>query len=79
MKMIYEKYKFSHCAHINYDTVTWRLKAAICPSAWRGFAEPVPVATRKAPLLDGELLEQVSTATNTTEEAMHCIQSHVDS
>jgi hypothetical protein len=35
------------------------------------------MAARKAPLLDGELLEHVSTATNTTEEAMHCIQSHV--
>jgi hypothetical protein len=56
---------------------TRRLKAAICPSAGRGFAEHVPMTTR--PLLDGELLEHVSTATNTTEEAMHCMQSHVDS
>jgi hypothetical protein len=36
------------------------LKAAICPSAGRGFAEHVPVATRKEPLLDGELLEPTS-------------------
>jgi hypothetical protein len=69
-KCIYTIYK-----HI----VTWRLKAAICPSAGRGFAEHVLVATRNAQLLDGEMLEHVSTATNTTEEAMHCIQSHVDS
>jgi hypothetical protein len=37
------------------------------------------MAKRKAPLLDGELLEHVSTATNTIEEAMHCIKRHVDS
>jgi hypothetical protein len=49
------------------------------PICWAGLAEHVPAATRKAPLLDGELLEHVSTATNTTEEAMYCIQSHVDS
>jgi hypothetical protein len=49
------------------------------PICWAGLAERVPVATRKAPLLDGELLEHVSIATNTTEEAMHFIQSHVDS
>jgi hypothetical protein len=55
--------------------MTWRLKAAVCPSAGRGFAEHVPAATRKAPLLDGELLEHVSIATNTTDEAMHCLQS----
>jgi hypothetical protein len=61
------------------NTVTWRLKAAIWPSARRGFAEHVPVTKWKAPLLDDELLEHVSTATNETEEAMHCIQSHVDS
>jgi hypothetical protein len=36
------------------------------------------MASRKAPLLDGELLEHVSTATNMTEEAMHCIQNHID-
>jgi hypothetical protein len=30
------------------------------------------VATRKALRLDSKLLEHVSTATNTTEEAMHC-------
>jgi hypothetical protein len=32
------------------------------------------VATLKAPLLDGELLEHVSTEMNTTEEAMQCMQ-----
>jgi hypothetical protein len=32
------------------------------------------MATWKAPLLDGELLEHVSTATNMTEEGMHCTQ-----
>jgi hypothetical protein len=37
----------------------------------RDFAEHVPVATPKTQLLDGELLEHVTTA-------MHCIQSHVD-
>jgi hypothetical protein len=62
-----------------FNIVTRRRKAAVCPSARRGFAEHVPVATRKAPLLYGELLEHVSTAANTTEEAIHCIQSHVDS
>jgi hypothetical protein len=36
------------------------------------------VAKRKAPLLDGEMLEHVSTVTNTTEEAMLCIESHAD-
>jgi hypothetical protein len=35
--------------------------------------------TWKVPLLDGELLEYVSTAMNMTEEAMHRVQSHVDS
>jgi hypothetical protein len=35
------------------------------------------MATRKAPLLNGELLEHVSTATNTTEEAMQCIVTFV--
>jgi hypothetical protein len=59
-----------------FDILTWRLNAG---SAGRGFAEHVPVAKRKAPLLDGELLEHVSTVKNTTEEAMHCIQSNVDS
>jgi hypothetical protein len=54
--------------------VTWRLKAAICPSAGRGFVEHVSVEIRNAPLLDSELLEHVSTATNTTEEAMHCLE-----
>jgi hypothetical protein len=43
------------------------------------FAEHVPMATWKAQLLDGELLEHVSTAMNTTEESMHCIQSNIDS
>jgi hypothetical protein len=37
------------------------------------------MATWKAVLLDGELLEHVSTTTNMTEQAMHCIESHVDS
>jgi hypothetical protein len=59
--------------------VTRRLKAAICPSPGREFAEHVPVATRKAPLMDGKLLEHVSIVTNTTKEATHCIQNHVDS
>jgi hypothetical protein len=49
------------------------------PSAGRGFTEHTPVATRKAPRVDGELLERISAVTNTTEEAMHCMQSHVDS
>jgi hypothetical protein len=57
--------------------VTWRLKAVICPSAGRGVTEHIPMATPKAPLLDGEMLEHVSTATDMAEEAMHCIQSRV--
>jgi hypothetical protein len=64
--------RWSDLLQYQYSIVTWRLEAAICPFAGRGFAEHVPVATRKAPLLDGELLE-----TNTTEEAMHCIHSDV--
>jgi hypothetical protein len=52
---------------LGQNIVTWHPKAAICPSDGRGFAENVPVATRKASLLDGELLEQVSIATITTE------------
>jgi hypothetical protein len=47
----------------------------LCPSAGWGYAKHIPVATRKAPALDGKLLEHVSIATNRTEEAMHCIQS----
>jgi hypothetical protein len=47
------------------------MKAAICPTAGQGFAEHIPVATWKVPLLDGKLLEYVSTAMN--KEAMHCI------
>jgi hypothetical protein len=49
------------------------------PIAWWGFTGQVPVATRKILLLDSELLEHVSTTMNTTEEAMHCIQGHVNS
>jgi hypothetical protein len=59
------------------NTVTWRLKAAICRSAGRGFTENFPVATWKAPLLDSEVLDHVSTATNTIDVAVRCIQSHV--
>jgi hypothetical protein len=33
----------------------------------------------KAAMLDAELLEHVCIATNATEEAVHCIESHVDS
>jgi hypothetical protein len=44
-----------------HNILIWSREAAICPSAGRGFAEHVPAATRKTPLLDGELLEHVST------------------
>jgi hypothetical protein len=44
------------------------------PICWGEFAEHVPVATRKAPLLDSaELLEHVSTATDLTEEELHTV------
>jgi hypothetical protein len=63
--------------------VSWLLYCDMTPESCNlhiclaGVTEHVPVATGKASLLDGELLEHVSTATNTTEEAMHCIQGHV--
>jgi hypothetical protein len=52
------------------DTMTWRLKAAVWPSAERGFAENVPVATQNRPLLDNELLKHVSR--QRTEESKRC-------
>jgi hypothetical protein len=58
---------FSHSiTFILYINVTWGLKA----SAELGFAEHVPVATRNRPLLDNELLKQVSR--QRTQESKRC-------
>jgi Ca2+/Na+ antiporter len=55
---------------INDDIVTWRLKAAIWPSASRGCAEHFPVATLNRPLLDNEIIKTHLAATKTGIKAL---------